>query len=288
MGGGGGETRIRYAPHIEDAHAGLIKGDTAINIIGAFNLAFDQSPYRNFVPLNIKEGYFGLLPGDPTNTYDVKNFPSLFDMYGKFVGGLDLHVLWGDIYEDVLHGPEIANAVTAQSQLLQEELDTTIIPRFLGGMRDINAVNSTTFIIGKANIYRTKVIAINDFQSKLRIAALDLSGKLFGYHAEWSQKAVTLYADLLEKYYTEKMNYDNVNLEYQVKDVLWNMRLFDDVRAMVGALNGAAATEDKAKPSQAVRAIAGAASGAAAGASVGGLYGAAAGAILGAGASFLN
>ena len=288
MSGGSGQQTIRYAPHIEQAHKALLGGNFNSNVAIAINNVLGKSPYSGFEHFDIDDAFFGRVPGDPSRTYEVRNFPSLYDMFGKFMAGLDVHVLWSDVYEDTVHGPEIATAVSSQSELLDNEVRTKVLPSFLAGMRDINAIQSTTFVIGKAIIADSQVRQMNEFQSRLRLSAVELSGQLWRTHLDWSKGVVALYAEMTKLYYATRLSVDKDHLEYDALHLQWDLNLFDDARAMVGALNGASATTNKGKPSQAVSAIGGALSGAAAGAAVGGPYGAAAGAVLGLGASFLQ
>lgn len=289
---GGGQQVIRYAPHIEQAHKRLIdESGGVIPKYGAFRILndlFDQSVYKDYEKYDIDDAFFGRVPGDPTKTYEVRNFPSLYDMFGKFMAGLDVHVLWSDVYEDAVHGPEIAAAVTAQSDLLDNEVKTKVLPLFLAGMRDINAIQSTTFVIGKAIIADSQVRQMNEFQSRIRLSAVELSGQLWRSHLDWSKGVIAMYLEMTKLYYATKIDVDTKQLEYAVNDKMWNMHLLEEPTKVLGILNGAAATTNKNKPSQATSAIAGALSGAAAGAAIGGPYGAAAGAVLGLGASFLQ
>lgn len=296
--GSGGRQEIRYASHIEDAHNALLRGDIdpTRSIFAVFNSAFVDAvnapslttPYGAYEVLDVDRGFFGMTPNIPGVAFNVENYPALYDMFGQFLGGLDVHSLWALTYEDVVHGPEITNAVSSQAQLNQDSVNTTILPPFLAGMRDINAIQSTAFVIGKANIARQQVIAINEFQTKLRFNAIQISVDLWKRHLDWSRDVVTVYTDVTKSYYDVRMTMDRQQLEYAVKDRLWNMNLFDEVRAVVGALNGAAAATGKTQPSQLQKSIAGTLGGAATGASVGGPYGAAIGAVIGLGASFIQ
>lgn len=291
MSGGSGQQTIRYAPHIEQNHKLLLGGNWNSNVAICVNNALGQSPYKDYERYDIDDAFFGRVPGDPSRTYEIRNFPSLFDMFGKFMAGLDVHVLWSDVYEDTVHGPEIAAAVSSQAELLDNEVRTKVLPQFLAGMRDINAIQSTTFVIGKAIIADSQVRQMNEFQSRLRLSAVELSGQLWRSHLDWSKGVIATYLEMTKLYYATRLDVDTKQLEYESLNRLWDLNLFDDARAMLGALNGSAATTNKNKPSQAVSAIGGALSGAAMGAAVGGPYApitAAAGAVLGLGASFLQ
>jgi len=250
--GGDTQVTVRYAPYLEKLHrtiSGIDVENVVFTMTQALNAVWHKSPYKEgFEKINVDRGFFGVIEGDPTLHYRIEDFPSLWDMFGKFMGGMDLHVLWGDVYEDVVHGPEIANTVTAHAALLKDELDTRVLPQFLGGMRDINAIQSTTFVIGKALIYDTHTKAVNEFAGNLRIAALDLSQRMWARHLDWDAQVITVYTNMFKEYFSIKLDNDARQLEYDTKDLLWDLSLFDHARAYIGALNGAAAATQQTTP----------------------------------------
>lgn len=299
---GEGDNTVRFAPYLEAAHSKLLdhqgSDDPVISFIDAFNATVGQSPYGSYEAIDIDEGYFGIRTDDPSLTYEMKNYPSLWDMFGKFMAGLDVHDLWGQIYEDVVQGPEIENAVVAQSTLLQDDIDTKVMPKFLAGMRDINSVQATTFVIGKAIIQGAHVKAVNKFSSQIRISAIDISNAQWANHLKWDESVIKSYSEMFKLYYATKMDMDKVNLDYPASDALWDINLFENARGILGAMTGGAATTSGNKPSQASKSIGGALMGAAGGAMIGaemgtifGLPGMATGALigglLGLGTSFL-
>ena len=293
-GGGGGDSQntVRYAPYLESAHSRILdhggSDEPVISFIDAFNATVGASPYGTYGQIDVDEGYFGMRTDEPDLTYEVKNFPSLWDMFGKFMAGLDVHVLWGQVYEDVVQGPEIENAVSAQSALIQYDIDTTVMPKFLAGMRDINSVQATTFIIGKSIIQDAHVKSINKFASQIRLHALSISNEQWSKHLDWNESVIRTFSEMFKLYYSSRLDMDRVNLEYQAKDNMWDINLFDNARGIIGAMAGAAASGGGAgnEPSQTQKAIGGAMTGAAAGAALG-PWGAAGGAVLGLALSFL-
>lgn len=304
-GGGDSQTTVRYAPYLEQAHGRILDHDGSdeplYSFIDVFNATlciqtglstsgdapWQVTPYAGYELIDIDEGYFGITTDDPTVTYEIKNFPSLWDMFGKFMGGLDVHDLWGQIYEDVIQGPEIENAVSAQSEMLQDEIDTNVMPRFLAGMRDINAVQSSAFVVGKAIIQDAHVKSINKFASQIRLHALDISHEQWTRHLSWDESVIKVFTEMFKTYYATRLDMDRANLEYQAKDLMWNINLFENARGIIGAMAGAAATASGNEPSQTQKAIGGAMTGAAAGYMVGGWYGAAIGGVIGLASAYL-
>lgn len=285
-GKSGGDTQatIRYAPYLEGAHSSLIdhKSDHApmVSMIDLFNAALDQSPYSEaYSHLIIEPSFFG-------TGYTINSFPSLYDMFGKFMAGLDACDLWGEIYENVVHGPEIQAAIAAHSAMIQDEIDSTILPKFLAGMRDINAVQSSAFVTGKAIIADGHTKALHKFASEIELRAVDASAKLWVQHLEWNKDVVKVYAELAKFFYDERERVDRTYFEFAVKDKLWNLNLLDYARAVIGALNGAAAAKSEKEPSMLQKIMGGALGGMSAGGAFGGVGSLLGGALGIAGAFF--
>ena len=310
--GGGGDApdppdmTVRYAPYLQEIHGELLdhggSDEPDFSFIDIFNATLRQSngfsdevnedmiasPYRGYEQIDVDEGFFGMTIADPTITYEIKNFPSLWDMFGKFMAGLDVHDLWGEIYEDVIQGPEIENAVSAQSALLQDDIDITVMPKFLAGMRDINSVQATTFVIGKSIIQDAHVKAVNKFSSQVRLHALSISNDQWVAHLKWDETVIRVYSELFKLYYSAKMDMDKTNIGYQAKDDMWNINLFENARGILGALGGGTPTANSNVdgPSQLQQSIGSTVTGAAAGYMVGGVPGAFIGGFLGLASSF--
>jgi len=300
------DNTVRFAPYLETAHSKLLDrqgvDENAMSFMEVFNATlckhegltdevnerFIDSPYRGYEQIDIDEGFFGITRDDPSVTYEMKNYPSHWDMFGKFMAGLDVHDLWGQTYVDVVQGPEIENAVSAQSAMLQDDIDTTIMPKFLAGMRDINSViGATAFVVGKGIIQTTHVKAMNKFSSSLRLHAIDISNVQWSAHLDWNKSVISTFSEMFKLYYASRLDVDKANLEYQAKDIMWDVNLFENARGILGAMSGSAATAGANEPSQGQKALGGAMAGAAAGAQVGGPWGAVIGGVLGAASSFL-
>jgi len=66
---------------------------------------------------------------------------------------------------------DVDNAVSAFAGVLDAQLDADVYPRFEAGMRDINAVVSSAFAIGRANIEEGRNKQVADYDGKLRYQA---------------------------------------------------------------------------------------------------------------------
>ena len=276
-GGGDGDTTIRYAPYLEEAHQEAL---TAFKDV--FEAALGSSPYGAFSPIPVDDGFLGVHDDDPTIKWELRNFPSLWDMFGKFMAGVDVHKLWNQTYQDVVYSSEVNAAVTAHADLLQDEIDTNVMPRFLAGMRDINAIHSSSFIVGKSIIQQAHVKSVNDFAAKIRLRVAELNTQVWSKHLEWNHSVVQTYAEMQRLYIAAKLDTTREKSEMAAKDVMWDINLFEHTRAILGALGGGHPIKDPNEVSDVGRALGGALSGAAMGAQLGfGAPGAAVGGLLG-------
>ena len=285
------ENTIRYAPYLEVAHSHLLNHGGAdipdMSFIDALNSALGASPYHLYDQVDPDRAFFGVDTEDPDIIYEIGMFPSLWDMFGKFMGGLDVHDLWGQIYEDVIQGPEIENVIAAQSAIIQDNIDTNVMPKFLGGMRDIGAINSSAFAVGRALIETEHVRQVNKFSTQIRMHALNSSVDMWKSHLEWDKMVVATFNDLFKSYFAVKLDIDRANLEYPAKHEMWNVNLFENARGILSAMSGAGSTAMGAnEPSQLQKSVSGVLGGAAAGAMVGNVPGAIIGGIIGLAASF--
>lgn len=290
MGGGGdsgGEstTEIRYAPYIESHHS------TFLDIVATKrDEVIDASPYSGYTDITYADAFFG-------SGYVISSFPSLYDMYGKFMAGLDVELLFTQILDDSINNTAIDNRVSAHAGELEDDIIESASPRFVTGMRDINSVLSSSFVVGKAMLETARTKAISRYDASLRHAMLPIATQRWSTHLEWNRAVVSVYAEIMKLYFSAAMDIDNHNYTMAAKDALWPFTVLDYNRAALGALTGATkSTTDVAGsgPSTAQKAIGGALTGAAAGAMIGSTVpgvgtaiGAIAGGILGAASAFL-
>lgn len=272
--GSSGKTEIRYAAYLEEAHQEALK---KLNPI--MEAVLGQSPYSDYEKLPVKEAMVG-------EDYVVTDFPSLWDMYGKFMAGLDVENLWAQMYTRVTRGPEIADAVRAQSVMLQDEIDTRVNPQWLAGMRDINAVHSSAFVTGKAIIQDSKIKAVNKFASDIRIESFKVSATMWHKHLDWNGAVIESYKEMMRLYFISHMDEREDHMRWDAKHLMWDLNVMEPLRGMLGALGGGHPVKDENIPSPVQRSVGATVSGAAAGASIGGPVGAFIGGGLGLAASF--
>ena len=274
-GGGDSETSIRYAPYIESAHQSFLS-----RVAAQSNAAIASNPYSGLDDIPVDVGFFG-------TGYALSSFPSVYDMYGKFVAGLNIEAIWNELFTDTMENGQISALVTAHSAQLQDDIVTEALPTFEAGMRDIGAVNSSSFVVGRALIQDSKNKSVAKFTAELKFKLLPLIQSRFQDHLGWNQQVIGTYLNLAKHYFTIK--HDITSLNYGLKDNKgrWAMEILDYERAALGALQGATKSKTSGGgASDGQKALGGALSGAAAGASFG-PWGAAIGAVVGGIAGYL-
>lgn len=278
-----GDNDITYAEYIEEAHKRLLNHSGTdvnnISIIDSFNHAQSLNPYANATNITTGDAFF-------TGGYSITDFPSLWDMFGKFMAGLDVHHLFLQTYNGVIDSAEIKEAVTAQAAYLDDDIQANILPKFQSGMRDINAVSSSAFMTGRAIIADARIKAINKFSSELRLRVLDASADMWKKHLDWNQSVISTYSTMFKLYYSVEMDVNAQKVAMQMKRDTFSLSLFEYVRAVLGVVSGSTGTMANEPPSQGASMLSGALGGASVGAALG-PWGAAAGGVLGLASSFL-
>ena len=258
MGGGGkgdATSTIQFHKNIRAAHEALMAETRRRR-----DAIIDNSPYDDVADLDMEAGLLG-------TGYVLADFPSLFDMYGKFMAGLDIEVLFNQTFEDTVNATEVTALVSAESALLDDEIISNALPRFSTGMRDINSVLSSTFIIGRAQIEDTKTKLVAKFSAELKYRLIPVAVERWSRHLEWNKAVVQTYADMMKLYVMTSLDIASHNQDTAAKNALWPFTILDFERAMVGALNSAGGGPTKAAGgSMATKAISGALGGAAMGA----------------------
>lgn len=262
MGGskssGKSTTTVRYASYIENRHS-VFLSDTYTNRVAAVV----DNPYTDYEDVEVEDAFFGA-------GYTIASFPSLYDMYGKFMAGLDIEVLWAQTFEDTVNNGVVDDLISAESALMDDDIETNSIPRIQTGMRDVNSVLASTYPIARAVVEDAKVKALTKFSAELKYRLISVAQDRWSTHLQWNQQVVTIYSEIMKFYYAAKHDVNEDNYAFDAKCVLWPFTVLEFERAALGALQGATNTRtDAAGASTTSRVLSGALSGAAMGAMVG-------------------
>jgi len=277
MGKSGGsdsqEGRVRYAAYVEDRHSELLGWESSRirELVG-------QSPFNDYVDFDINPGFFGA-------GYVLASFPSLYDIYGKFMAGLDVEYIFNQAFADTTDGPVVHNLVSAQASDMSYDLETEILPRYETGMRDINAVVSGTFAIGRSLLEANRSRELSRFGAELRYKMIPVAVERWKIHLDWNREVVKTYGQILQLYLAAYQDITTFNYEMKTKDTLWPFTLYEYQRSALGAIGGGGGVGGVAGSAPGGttggKMAGGAMMGAAVGAQVGGPIGAAVGGVLG-------
>lgn len=249
--------RVLYNQDIEAAYDDLITAaqNCFTYILGDLQPEGARPPESPYYKYRHTTGTGDNDHGVPTNSYPdidaamfsegytIVNYPSLWDMYGKFIAGLDVEIIYEQILENMINGPTISKDISAESALLDDELNRTSYPKLTAGMRDMNAVMSSSFIYGKALLESDKIKQINQYSAKLKSLAMQQTMDRWAKHLEWNRSVIDQYMKMNELFWSQRQNWTNTVSQLENADWKWSLEVLDIGRAMVGALNGAAAAQ---------------------------------------------
>ena len=254
---GSSTTTIRYATYVETLHADFLN-NVQWNRINAIT----WNPFNNYVNINADYMFFGALT--------IASFPSLYSVFQDFMYDHDIEASWNTIFENTINSPIVNDLIVAEAAMMEDDININSVPRLQTGMRDINAVMSSSFVIGKAIIDDARVKSVSRFSAGLKHALIPVATSRWSTTLEWRKGLVGLYSELLKFYISAKTDIDEINYAMSAKKVLWPFTVLDFERAALGALQGATNSKtDVAGASTTAKVLSGALSGAAMGAMVG-------------------
>lgn len=263
-----GDSTIRYAPYIEKKHATFLDNSQAFGIIARAN-----NPYTDYIDLDFDDAFYG-------SGYVMSSFPSLYDMFGKFMAGLDIEALWDQVLEGVQNSSTIQAAVVAHRTMLDEDLEQSTLPRMKEGYRDINAVMSSSFVNAKGLMERGVTNKLAEFDANLRYKLIPVAAEVFSKHLAWNSGMIKSYIEVMRLAITVKIDTDTTNYDFSLKETMWPFSVLAQERANIGALQGAVSSA-AGEASTASKVIGGVMGGAAMGSAISPGLGTAIGGALG-------
>lgn len=264
----------RYAEYIEGHHGALL------DHVSTTKLAiFTISPFADYVPVEIDAAYFGL-------GYLISSFPSLYDMFGKHMAGLDIESIWNSTFGKIVGEPSIDTAISENMKLVDDEMVRGELADFQVGMRNLNAVTTSSFVVGKAVVEdkRVKLFAKTSLEAKVEL--LPNMGSEYISHINWEKMTVTVYARAIKDYLMYKNLVDVANTTFASRDSLWPFTVLSFEGKVLGTMQSATSwkkTMDRERSlvSKTLLVLSYTATGAVIGGEIGGGYGAIIGAVIG-------
>lgn len=270
-GGGGDSTQTivqEHPPYVRNYHWAVMKTyywdpENGGDGTGLVPTAAANNPFEGYEDIETDVAFFG-------TGYLISSFPSLWDMYGKFMAGLDIETLWTQTFADTVNSSEVDNLVAAEGALMDDDIEDNILPRLQTGMRDMNSVMASTYVIGRSLVEDARVKQLEKFSAQLRYNLIPVAQARWVAHLDWNKLVIATYAELFKLYYSVKTDTDEVNYTMKSKEQLWPFTVWDYSRIILGSLSGASqTTKDVAGSSNTQKVLAGAMSGASMGAMIG-------------------
>lgn len=282
-GGGGASGAVDFPDYMKTAHSDWLDDSGADSIessmVDIMNAALGDSPFAAAAAYD----------PDTDLTAMETHVTNLSTLVSSISSGI------GTLVADVIDGTKITDAADAFDSDLSDQLDANVYPRFEAGMRDINMVMSSYFVIGRAVIEDARVRESAKFLANLHLkAATDDSLKLIAMILQFQQSLSHMGIETRRLRIVAKSEESDKNLKYDEADAKWDLEVFQYGGNLLASISGAAHYVPNKEDNRAQSAIGGALSGAATGAMIGSavpgigtVAGAIAGGVLGLGQAFL-
>jgi hypothetical protein len=276
-GGGGSSGKVDYPDYMKNWHRPAICSSwdidgvptelLSVSLTGAMNEALDgPSPYAGFVGIDAEDVMLGsgkvitdfTAPYDILATYSALVLVDLITLYRATnpVSALATSV---DAMIDAI--------VVAEGALLDSDINQNTLPQFQAGLRDVNAVMASAFVVGEGIIWAQKAKALAKADAVLRfdgyktqidltLHAEELTLRQAVAHAEVQRTITALAGDYAKLYTTMRVDLDNNNLEILAKDALWDVKVFQYGGNFLGSIAGSAVSTDAGNQSSKAAAIA--------------------------------
>jgi len=253
-GGGDQETTLRYADYVEAHH------ETFLDLIANKREELtDSSPFSTYSFISPDDAFFGA-------GVVITSFNSLFENYELYLQDFDIDASYDSLFSKTVDSQNVKDLVNAEGALLSDDLETDGIPRMKIGARDVNSVNSSTYVIAAELLEAKRIKALSKFSTTLKISLLPLAVDRWKTTLAWNQSIVSVHSDLMKFYFAITLDTNTQNYDMAVKNSLWPFTLLDYERAALGALQGAMSSETVGgEASSGSKVLGGAAAGAALG-----------------------
>ena len=275
---------VNYAGYVETAHNVLLT-QTRHRVASLVPELDDgdsyalSTPYDDYTGVDANVALFG-------TGYLIDSFPSLYDMFGKFMAGFDIEVPWGRIFGRIVTREESDNAVAEEMKQADDDMVKGEMMEYQVGMRTINAVPTSSFVVGRSIFERNRLMLMARIGLEKKADLLWSVGKEFGSSLSWAKKIITGYAEIMQDYYLGKTDLDGAYYDAVEKKALWPFYVFDFERANIGAMQKAKVYKympdrERSDVSKGLLVASYVATGASYGAQFGGGYGAIIGGVIG-------
>jgi hypothetical protein len=291
-GGGGGSSsgKSDFPAYMKTIHGDWLDRG------GASTVAVGESVNELIHAAIAASPYSGETAFDPDA--DITVFLDDVDDFLTVVNAIDEDTDWAtyssavvsQVDTNIIDETSLAAAADAHGDILDDRLTSQVLPRFQAGMRDINAVISTSFTLGQTILEAFNTREVADFDAKNRLTSYGQRNQLI---AEGTKDVIQMLNLRLE--YIKAATHQSVEgrrvkvvmkkeelteqLDIDDKDYRWPLEIYQYGNNVMSSISGAAINPGK-QPSTMQSVLGGTLSGAAAGSMIPGI-GTVAGGIIG-------
>ena len=299
-GGGSSSGKVSHSDYLETIHSSWLShmgvDTTSSSITDVMDSALGNSPWT------------GLSAYNPDA--DITAFENGLSDFLTILTGLSDTVDWATLYaqaETSINGPGdalIAADIAAFEAQLDDNVITRILPRFRRGMQDINAVVSSSFVIGESIIEAFQARDVAKYSSALyidnnskKLMATEQIINMMSRRIGWRESYARMLVDSKRIKIVAKKEQIEADTAIDEHDAKWDLEVFQYGGNLMAAIGGGTAIPNMAGKSKTASAIGGAMTGGVlggmiAGAQAGGMagnpYTVVAGAVIGAAAGYLS
>jgi len=296
-GGGGASGTVDFPEYMKLVHHDWLNNE-GTDVIGA------SHSVTAIIEAGIAASPFaGEVAYDPDA--DIALFIAELGRFSTAVDSIDELTFWDQyallmkatVDDNIIDETSMLAATTAHSDMLDDRLTTEVLPRFEQGMRDINAVISSSFVIGKAILEGFNTRDVADFDAKLRLQAYSQRNQMIASGVSDMMRMLSArlsFRDSIAKATAEMYRVKAVlkkeelteQLDIDQHDYKWSLDLYQAGGNVLAAISGASVSTQQG-PTTAQSVMGGAINGAALGKSMsdtprGTVIGAIGGALAGA------
>jgi len=270
-GGGGSSGAVSYPAYLEAIHVDWLGGTISQRMNDTMNTAFAASPFT---------GVSAYSPATP-----IADIATALTALGVVNTSLDYLTDFAAMTAALSVDPGIAAEVVAYNAEVDWNLTNIILPRFQRGMQDINAVYSSSFVLGEALIESQGTIQKAKFASEIRnrfmFVGLGTLADMWKFEGDFHRMYTSVVIEASRIKMVALKEQADRDLQIDESDAKWDLEVFAHGANLIAAISGGTSHAQGAKASPIASALGGAMSGAAMGSMVSPGYGTAIGAVIG-------
>jgi len=282
-GGGGSSGEVKYPQYQEDWHEGLLGSDPT-----------SPYDYKNIYPASLNANPYTTAIAYNPNT-DLQGMDTLSGLLTTAWQNVNPVTDWANFttqaaqtFDGTIHSASyIDDEVDVYEDKTEDQYATGIVA-FSAGMSDINAVYSSAFVQGMANLEITRLKDISNFKKQMKTkyyegrlnfiaTASQMMMTVLQMQLQLGATVITTASEIKKTRITALTDYEAASTDLNIKDANWELDVLQKTATGLAAMSGGQYVPNE--PSK--NPIAGALSGAASGFAMGGPIGAGIGGLLG-------